>query len=116
MKQSDIPGVGPDVQIVTNPAGGRQSHTPYAFHLVPIDALFAIARRYQYGQECGYERDNWRLIPAEEHANHMIIHALAYLAGDRSDEHLDAVVCRATMFYATAMQEEVNRRTVTEGR
>ena len=41
----------------------------------------------QYGAS-RYERDNWRKIPAEEHFNHMMIHALAYLSGDTQDDHL----------------------------
>jgi hypothetical protein len=103
---SKVHGVGPEAQVITNSAGGKQSHSPYAFHLIPPEALFAIAIRYRYGEERGYARDNWRKIPAEEHANHMIVHALAYLAGDRSDEHLEAMICRATMFYTMARQEE----------
>jgi len=106
----ELIGVSPDAVIVTNAAGGQQSKAEYAFHLMDYEAMFALAHTLQVGAT-RYTRDNWRKIPAEEHMNHMMIHALAYLAGDRQDDHLGHMFCRAMMFYATARAEE---RTVTD--
>lgn len=100
-----LENVGADAPIVTNAAGGQQSKSAYAFHMMDYGALFALAKVLQYGAE-RYARDNWRKIPAEEHYNHMIIHSLAWLSGDRQDDHLGHMFCRAMMFYATAADEE----------
>ena len=43
---SVILGVQPDVPTETNERGGKQSATPYAFHFLPPNAIFA-ARRLQ---------------------------------------------------------------------
>jgi hypothetical protein len=101
----DIKGVGKEAPIVENTKGGKQSKSEYAFHLCDYGALLALAEVLKYGAE-RYERDNWRKIPAEEHFNHMLIHSIAYLQGDRQDDHLGHMFCRAMMFYATAKAEE----------
>lgn len=105
---SELKGLSPDAEIVINTQGGKQSKVEYGFHLCDYDALFALAEVLQYGAS-RYERDNWRKIPAEEHFNHMLIHALAYLSGDTQDDHLGHMFCRAMMFYATAKAEETDR-------
>ena len=104
---SSLKGLSPDTPIVANDKGGKQSKVEYAFHLCDYDALFALAEVLQYGAG-RYERDNWRKIPAEEHSNHMLIHALAYLKGDKQDDHLGHMFCRAMMMYATAKASEAN--------
>ena len=101
-----IKGVSPDAEIVVNANGGRQSKTAYGFHLIDPDAILALAEVLQYGAS-RYARDNWRKIPPEEHFNHMMIHALAYLKGDTQDDHLGHCFTRCMMFYATAKAEEI---------
>jgi hypothetical protein len=108
-----VKGVEKDAPIVTNEQGGKQSKSEYAFHLCDYDALFALAEVLKYGAE-RYERDNWRKIPAEEHFNHMIIHSLAYLKGDRQDDHLAHMFCRAMFFYACAKAEEAKGKPVMD--
>ena len=102
---AELKGLSPDAEIITNAQGGMQGKAEYGFHLCDYGALFALGEVMQYGAT-KYERDNWRKIPAEEHFNHMVIHALAYLSGDRQDDHLGHMFCRAMMFYATAKAEE----------
>jgi len=109
MKGLKVEGVTPDARVVTNANGGQQSDTAYAFHLVDWDAFLAVAKRLKYGVERGYERDNWKKIPAEEHFNHMLIHAIAAMAEDPTDDHLGAMMCRAMMFYSTLKQEQERR-------
>lgn len=102
---SELIGVSPDAEIVINEQGGQQSKAEYAFHLMDYEAMFALAHTLQVGAS-RYSRDNWRKIPADEHYNHMMIHALAYLSGDTQDDHLNHMFCRAMMFYACARAEE----------
>ena len=112
-----IPGVGPDAQIATNEKGGKQSATPYAFHLVDPKAMFKLAEVLQYGAT-RYERDNWRKISAEDHLNHLLHHAYAWMAGDKSDDHVGHLFCRGMMFAAMAIaeQEELAQRILPPGR
>lgn len=95
-KKVKIDGVEQEAEIVTNAEGGKQSYTPYGFHLIPMEALFSLAKRYQFGAE-RYERDNWRKISQEQHLNHAMQHICAYLAGDMQDDHLGAAICRLSM-------------------
>ena len=48
---SVILGVQPDVPTETNERGGKQSATPYAFHFLPPNAIFAVAKVAKYGAE-----------------------------------------------------------------
>ena len=88
-----------------NQAGGKQSATPYGFHLLPLNAMFAAAAVAQYGAE-KYGEDfyhrNYTKIPAEEHINHAIQHLYAFLAGDESDDHLGHAIVRAMFAYEVA--------------
>lgn len=103
-----VKGVSPDTPIVANEQGGKQSKTAYGFHLCDTGAMLALAETLQYGAT-RYARDNWRKIPSEEHFNHMLIHWYAYISGDRSDNHLAHMFCRAMMAYATARAEEAGK-------
>lgn len=105
MKQV-IQGVGTDAEIVVNEHGGKQSKVLYNFTGMDAKAMFKMARVLQEGKEKYGDDENWRKIPVEEHLNHMIIHAYAYLAGDRSDEHLSHIMCRAKFAQAVALQEQ----------
>lgn len=89
---------------MTNAEGGRQSQTPYGFHLLPTRAIFAAAQVTQYGadkyDETINER-NYTKIPPADHINHCIQHLYAYLAGDTSDEHLSHAIVRAMFAFET---------------
>lgn len=94
--------MSPDTPVVTNEQGGKQSHTPYGFHLLPTSAVFAAAEVAAYGAEKygeTYQDRNYVKIPAEEHVNHCIQHLYAYLAGDTSDDHLGHAIVRAMFAY-----------------
>lgn len=101
-----ITGVGKDAETVVNEKGGKQSYTPYNFVAMDADAMFAMAKVLQEGKMKYGNDENWRLIPVEEHLNHLITHAYAYLAGDESDEHLSHCMCRALFATAVAIQEQ----------
>lgn len=103
-----ITGVQPDVPTVVNENGGAQSSTPYAFHFLPPNAMFAAAETAKYGAEKYHETlsdRNYKKIHAEEHINHAIQHLYAYLAGDRSDDHLAHAILRAMFAYETAYEQ-----------
>lgn len=97
-------GVGKNQSLETNAQGGKQSRSEYAFHLIPPEALLALAKVFAEGAQ-KYERNNWQKIPAEEHFNHMLIHYYAAVLGDTQDDHLGHFLCRAVMAYFMMQKE-----------
>ena len=102
------PSLSPDAPVIENENGGRQSSTSYAFHLLPIDAIFAAAEvaksgADKYGETFGNR--NYTKIPVEDHINHCIQHLYGYLAGDTSDDHLAHAIVRAMFAYDVAMRK-----------
>lgn len=97
-----VKGVGLDAEVVTNAKGAKQSATQYRMDLLPPQALLAVAGVLKLGAE-KYGDNNWREIPIEDHLNHAIIHAYAYLAGDKQDDHLGHFACRALMALETLL-------------
>ena len=96
--------VSPDAPITTNALGGSQSHIKSRFDLIDGPALFEMASVLHKGAE-KYGANNWRMIPVEDHLNHLIMHAYAYLSGDRTDEHLSHIMCRSMFAQAVELQE-----------
>lgn len=100
VKSSDksiLLGVTPDAPVVTNENGGKQSASPYAFELLPPHALFeaaAVAKHGadKYGESFGNR--NYTKIDSKSHLNHALQHIYAYLAGDKSDDHLSHALVR----------------------
>jgi Domain of unknown function (DUF5664) len=84
----------------TNISGGNQSHIPRDYTLVPPDALAQVARCLYDGRR-KYGKDNWRLIPSEDHINHAINHVYLHLAGNTREDHLVHAATR--MFMALEM-------------
>ena len=94
-----LKGLSKDEPIITNKNGGKQSQTPYGFHLLDAKAMFKLAEVLAYGAS-KYERDNWRKISTEEHINHALQHIFAYMAKDKQDDHLGHAFCRLMMALA----------------
>jgi len=103
MDISDV--ASPDVETHENEKGGKQSHIPVRFDLVDGKAMFKMCAVLHEGAE-KYGANNWRLIDVDDHLNHLIMHAYAYLAGDRTDEHLSHIMCRAMFAQAVELQED----------
>ena len=101
---------GKDRPIEFNDKGGGQSSVPVRFDLVDGKAMFKMCAVLHEGAE-KYGANNWRLIDVDDHLNHLIMHAYAYLAGDRSDEHLSHIMCRAMFAQAVELQEEIRKPT-----
>lgn len=83
-----------DAPTTTNANGGKQSLVEVRFDLVDGPAMFAMTHVLYQGA-VKYGENNWRKIDIPDHLNHLIMHAYAYLAGDKTDEHLSHIMCRA---------------------
>lgn len=103
MDISDVAGM--DRPITVNEKGGGQSEIPVRFDLIDGKALFKMAHVLDEGAK-KHGDNNWRLVDIDDHLNHLIMHAYAYLAGDRSDEHLSHIMCRAMFAQAVEIQED----------
>lgn len=104
---SDISDIAsPDAPTITNDQGGSQSFIPVRFDLIDAGAMFEMAKVLHHGAE-KYGEDNWRLISVKEHINHLLMHVFAYLKGDKSDEHLSHILCRATFAQGVALQTKL---------
>lgn len=101
----DVPGVGKDEPVVMNEKGGGQSQVHYRMDLLDPKALLATSKVLKEGAD-KYGADNWRLIDTSDHLNHLLIHVYAYLAGDKSDEHLSHAVCRALFALGVTLQTQ----------
>lgn len=104
-KKATVKGMDKDAPTVTNASGASQSHLPYRFDLFDGPAMFRMAEVLDEGAR-KYGENNWRGIPVEDHLNHMIAHAYAYLSGDDSDDHLSHVMCRAMFAQACQITDD----------
>lgn len=100
-----VRGVSKDEPITINEKGGGQSRSLYRMDLLDPKALLETAKVLKEGAD-KYGAENWRLIDVDDHLNHALIHIYAYLAGDKSDEHLSHVVCRALFALGVTLQTE----------
>lgn len=99
-----IQGVGKDAETVVNELGGKQSKVLYRFDLLDPQAMFKMTKVLKEGFDKYGGNENWRNISVNEHLNHLLIHAYAYLAGDKSDEHLSHIMCRAMFAQAVDIE------------
>ena len=89
-----IADVGPDTETFVHPNGAKESAIPFRLDLLDGDAILEMSKVLSVGAD-KYGSNNWRGIPIESHLNHLMMHALAYLDGDTSDDHLTHIMCRA---------------------
>lgn len=92
----NVEGVGPEVEHITLDGGGQRSNSPYAFDQLPPRAMFKLARRFAFGMEKGYERDNWKKLPMSSFLTHALQHIFAFMIGDMQEGdpvvHLEAAM------------------------
>jgi len=94
-KTATGPDLSPEAPVETNAAGGQQSNTGCLLLETPR-ALLHVGGVFAHGAS-KYARGNWRLIPVEDHINHVLVHLMAHLAGDEQDDHLGHALCRMLM-------------------
>lgn len=82
-------------------SGAKSSEEAPRYDLIPPASLRRQARRMAEGAashgERNYERGATDATFVQDRINHLIGHALAYAAGDRSEDHLGAVLANAGM-------------------
>ena len=114
--RKSIAGVEPDAPVIENKNGGKQSDTPYGFHLVPTSAIFDAAKVLKYGADKygeSFEHRNYTKIPSVDHLNHALQHIYAHLAGDQQDDHLGHALVRLMFAYDVYQKENENGRADT---
>ena len=72
------------------------------------EPLTTIAKVLEEGLK-KYPRDNWKLIPYEDHINHALCHLYMFLKGDIQDRHLDHAIARIALEYETFIESEDNQ-------
>jgi hypothetical protein len=82
--------------IVENEQGGRQSKIDSKLTLIPPKAVIEVGKVMLKG-ESSHGRDNWRLIPLEDHLDHGLLHIMEYLAGNTDEDHLAHAATRLLM-------------------
>lgn len=103
-----VPGVGPDAPTVENEHGAKQSASLHRCDLLPPLALLRVAEVLKHGAD-KYGPEKWRKIAACDHLNHALTHLLAYMAGDRQDDHPGHALCRLMMWFETVEQSQAQK-------
>ena len=85
--------------VITNEAGGKQHQTGTRAQALFPNALIELSKlRYQAKFEMGYDDENYKLIPADEHIGRALNHIFTYLAGKGdAKEELTHAACRVLM-------------------
>lgn len=96
-----------DKKFDVNEDGGRQSKLYTACGLLDGPAILVLSG-VLYGGKKTYGKDNWRLIPEEDHIDHALEHLMRYLAEEDDEDHLAHAFCRIMM--AVALRERPDYR------
>jgi len=104
-----LEGVGTDAPTVIDDKGAKQFDTPSRIDLVPMWSLFEVGKVVKKG-EAKYGFENWKLIDWRSHLNHALVHAVALLAGDTTDDHFAHLVCRAMMAHNQWLDEQARQK------
>jgi hypothetical protein len=88
--------------VATFKSGAKSSEVAARFDLIPRVALADEAKRWHEGAIAHGENNYQRGICTDpefktDRLNHMMTHLLAYMSGDRSDDHMSAIRCGAGM-------------------
>lgn len=104
--QNRIDGMSNSAEVTTNENGGCQHKRPYRSEALMPKALLAISKlRYEAVVINHYDDNNYKKIPKMEHIGRALTHIFAYMAGDRSNEHLVHAACRMLMALELDLEE-----------
>lgn len=97
--------LGDHLPITESESGYKTSETPYRFDISPFRAMLHCANITYEGAKT-HGDDNWRKGSVEAHVDKAIIHAFAWLAGDRSEDHLGHLAWRGLAACEIGMMAE----------
>lgn len=99
-------GLSNNAEIGTNEKGGKQHKRPFKSEALFFKELLKLsALRYEACTVNGYADENYKLIPKNEHIGRALTHIFAYMAGDRSNDHLTHAACRVLMALEMELEE-----------
>lgn len=82
-------------------SGATSSTEKPRYDLIPLSALRRLAERFGYGAKKHGDHNYKQGFNDKEfirdRQNHMLEHVLNYISGDRTTDHLGAVMCNAAM-------------------
>ena len=82
-------------------SGAKSSERKPAYNLLPIEGIYRGAHRMAEGAashgERNFERGAHDPAFLRDRANHLVEHALLYAQGDRSTDHIGAIIANACM-------------------
>ena len=102
-------------EMTTNQMGGKQHFRPYRCQAIPPRAAMEIGKvRFIGHEEHGYADDNYKKIPLTEHLGRALTHIFAYLAGDKSNDHLSHAATRLMFALELELEDKEYRADAEE--
>jgi hypothetical protein len=103
-----VRGLEPDAEITVDANGYKTRKTPYRMELIPGEAILSIGEVFTTGAE-SHGDWNWLKGDPAHHVGKAITHLYAWLAGDRSDKHLQHAGCRVIMAITLEIKNAATR-------